>query len=1086
MTSSNHFARPRIILARGPRAGEQALLDSIEHSLEVLGQQVLTRPIHLLVPSHSLRNHLLDRLVRSRQRSVAGVTCWTLRGLAREILERAGEKPPVGGHLLPILVRRAARREHALRECLEHLRDGYGSLVGTVTDLLEAGLDPAHGEAIEESLAAEGRSVATAAEIRRARSLVRVANHVQEELEAFDLGAVSALLKRATEVLDTHPHPLLPCSGLHVYGFADATGLATDLVLASVKRYSGIVYLDNPPDPADWQQDEPTVEFGRRFNERLLDLGKAESVSEDTSRPPAISLVSALGTQAEVREIGWRIRSLLDNGARPEGIAVVARQPGPYRSALRTHFRRLAIPFSAVGSPGPQLPMGRQIQALLELLERRGQARLDRWLDARAIGSESTPLFDLRLALFGLGAGRLDELVDLPFDRAFKRDTYPLPVRVGFTTTEESGVHLHRRHVPTKALRQAKKEAAELCDLFDRWTRARHWTAHLEQFDRLSSLLGWSADQTMVRDIRHALDRLGNGVTDAFELDLDEWSSLVTGALESIGLERLGGRGGGVQILDVIEARGRTFEHLFLLGMNKGIFPRTVREDPALPDSLRQVLGREGHGVLPDLPRKLAGYAEERFLFAQLCSASPNVTLSWQVATDDNQEATPSPLVERLLWSSPAKRVRSPQSIAPSAEAQAAPRTEFENGIRAALWGSRRNLEANLTAAVPGDQKSTARALSRARLGIVDELNQPSGPESQLGPYFGFIGPAVDPADPRLSQPLYVTTLERFATCPWQTFLERVLRLETLPDPVDILPGLEPFAIGQLVHRVLEQLVAQGFDQNPSSLEEARSHDARSAPWPVEEELKRTVDRQADLVARDQGIVWDGYSAILGAVVMPFLEQARELIWSSPEGGRPVAVEMDCGVAVGQGEVVETLRFKADRVDSIAGRLMLTDYKTSRHGVSRSKTQKTRDRHLLAEIGKGRLLQAAAYAKAAGHPEDSGRYVFLRPDFTGTQESRIVSLQNSDVEIQHAFETAVSTLLGSWHGGTFFPRLVEPDRDSEPRACQYCAVAEACLRGDSGTRGRLRDWSEADREHTLTEQALLEAWSLGSKRGSTS
>ena len=135
---------------------------------------------------------------------------------------------------------------------------------------------------------------------------------------------------------------------------------------------------------------------------------------------------------------------------------------------------------------------------------------------------------------------------------------------------------------------------------------------------------------------------------------------------------------------------------------------------------------------------------------------------------------------------------------------------------------------------------------------------------------------------------------------------------------------------------------------------------------------------------------------------------------------------------------------------------------------------------------KGRLLQAAAYARAAGNPEDSGRYVFLRPDFTGTEESRIVSLQNGDVEIQNAFETAVSTLLDSWHGGTFFPRLVEPDRDSEPRACQYCSVAEACLRGDSGSRGRLRDWSGVDRQHTVAERALLETWSLGSIKGSTS
>lgn len=1083
----NHLARPRIVLARGPRSGERALLDSIEHSLELLGQQVLERPMHLLVPSHSLRNHLLDRVVRDHQRSVAGLTCWTLRGLAREILERAGKAPPMGGHILPILVRRAARQERPLRECLDHLRDGYASLVGTVTDLLEAGLEPVHGEAVEESLAAEGRAVATAAEIRRARSLVRVANRVQEELEQLGLGAVSTLLKQATEILDLHPDPLLRCSGFHVYGFADATGLATDLILASLKRFGGTVYLDQPPDPVDWQHNEPAIEFGRRFKERLLDLGKVEPASIDPPEPPEISLVSALGAQAEVRDVGWRIRRLLDDGVRPEGIAVVARQLEPYRSALRTHFRRLGIPYSAVATPGPQLPAGRRVEALLELLTRRRQLRLDRWLDARVADSGSIRIFDLRLALFGLGASRLDELADLPLDRVLRHDTYPLPVRVGFTTADDTDgdSRLQRRQVPSAALQQARDEAVQLCELFDSWTGTHRWTEHLEHFDRLLSLLGWTAEHGIVRDVRQTVDLIGRGTADSLEIDLDEWTLLLTGALGSLGLEQFGGRGGGVQILDVIEARSRTFEHLYLLGLNKGIFPRTVREDPAFPDSLRQVLGREGHGVLPDLPRKRAGYSEERFLFAQLYSSSPHLTISWQVATDDNKEVTPSPLIERVLWSSEATRVRSPQSIEPAAESETAPRTEFENGIRAAVWGSRRNLQANLAAAVPRDQSKMARPLALARLGIVDELNQPSGPASRLGPYFGFVGGATDPDDPRLAQPLYVTTLERFATCPWQTFVERILRLETLPDPVDILPGLDPWVIGQLVHRVLEQLAGPGSGQNPSTFEEARRRDPLLAGWPGDRDLMNIVDRQAALVASEQGIVWEGYAKILAQVVMPFLNQARVLTWSHAEGGGPVGVEMDGALATGGETTNRTLRFKADRVDAFAGRLVITDYKTSRHGVSKSKTQRTRDKHLVAEIGKGRLLQAAAYARASGGPEDSGRYVFLRPDFSGTEEARIVSVKTTDEEVQAAFEGAVSILLDSWYAGTFFPRLVEPDRDSEPRECQYCAVAEACLRGDSGARGRMRDWPAIDQERTDTESALLDTWSLGSKQGTT-
>jgi len=48
---------------------------------------------------------------------------------------------------------------------------------------------------------------------------------------------------------------------------------------------------------------------------------------------------------------------------------------------------------------------------------------------------------------------------------------------------------------------------------------------------------------------------------------------------------------GGVPVLTVTEARGRTFDHLFVLGLNAGSFPRPLGEDPLLPDAVRSALG---------------------------------------------------------------------------------------------------------------------------------------------------------------------------------------------------------------------------------------------------------------------------------------------------------------------------------------------------------------------------------------------------------------------------------------------------------------------------------------------------------------
>ena len=71
----------------------------------------------------------------------------------------------------------------------------------------------------------------------------------------------------------------------------------------------------------------------------------------------------------------------------------------------------------------------------------------------------------------------------------------------------------------------------------------------------------------------------------------------------------------GVQVMDAGSARGIPFQALFLVGMNEGVFPRTIREDPFLRDHARRVLETDlGYKI----SSKLAGYDEEKLLFALL------------------------------------------------------------------------------------------------------------------------------------------------------------------------------------------------------------------------------------------------------------------------------------------------------------------------------------------------------------------------------------------------------------------------------------------------------------------------------------
>ncbi len=1079
----SHPQRPAIVVCRGPRACEQALLENVVQETEELGSAVLTHPVYLLVPSHSLRDHILSRLARQRP-GFAGIGCLTLRGLAGDLLDRHGESPLPGSWLLPILVRRMARNQPPLRSSLDHLRDGYRSLIGTVTDLQEAGLDPAHAEAIDEVLAEEGRLVASVAAVQRSRSLVQVAVQVRQELERRGLGHVSSMLQRATELLRGAEDPPLPCSGFHVYGFADATGVATDLIEAALSRFGGTVYLDHPPDPADPSIPDPSFEFSRRFATRLTDIGTQTSDPPATPAPSEIQLIAALGGAAEVREVGWRVRSLLDDGVSPEEIGVVARRLESFGSEIRTHFDRLGIPFSAARFSGPLLPWGRQIRALLHLIQHREAARLERWLDARRTTESGVANFDLRLAFYGLGLSLIQDLAALRRDDVLAQESLPLPVRHGYADADDrdDGLRLTRRRVPTEALRQARNQASELCRMFDSWTGPQAWSGHRERLDSLLIHLGWTESTGLQQEVTKVVDRLSAGIPASVSLDYDELTQSLIDAFSGSGLDRFGGLGGGVQILDVTEARGRTFQHLFVLGMNRGVFPRSIREDPALPDELRRVLARQGHGVLPDLPLKRAGFAEERFLFAQLCSASPRVTLSWQAADDDNRELATSPLVERLSWSREPFRALSPLSEGVGADSSTRLRTGMESAIRAALRGSPRQIKAALAHAQPVDLSVPAAAVAAARWSVASELDRSPAEADRLGPYLGFVGEATDAADPRLAQALYITTLESFAVCPWRTFLEKLLRLEVLPDPVEILPGIDPFLIGQLVHRVLERLVETPQSAPASGFDEIRGSQPASFSWPDDERLLDLLNRAARSVARDQGIAWDGFPEILAEIARPYLIGARRLLALDPPGTGPVAVEMDAGLPIGRGETDHQLRFKIDRIDRAPDRLLLSDFKTGRRGVSQAKTRRTRDKHLLQAIRSGRLLQAAAYSRASGGHQDQGRYLFLHPDFRGAEDHRIVTIPADDVSAQSAFDQAVTSLDRAWQAGLFFPRLVEPEGDQEPNACEYCAVAEACVRGDSGLRGRLRSWTEERRPRDEVERILLDTWYLASDK----
>lgn len=1088
----------KIKIAHGARSVEALLLRDLGQLLGSgcrEGIPPLSHPVRIIVPSRSLRQHLAGLFVRHFGRPVAGVLVQTLRGAAGEIMERAGQGSHWGNWVLELLVRRFAREEPSLREVLDGLMDGYGTAVGTVLDFLDAGLEEVHGEALDEALLDLQPPVAPRATVERWRALVRVACRAQEALKSHKVGWISSAFKWAATLLQQDPRRL-PARAVLVHGFSDATGVATDLIEAMLRHCGAWIYWDRPHDPARPGQDDLGVQFTLRFFERLRSAATVEEDPQPLAPHPEVRVVRAAGVNAEIRDVALRIVSLWEQGIRPEGIGLVARDLSGYRIPIRFHFHRLGIPFSGLGTLGPPDGVGRKIRALLEFLKRKADCTVDQWLDVLEVEGG----LDLRLCFRSLGVARLHEVGPVNLEAVLTDSgDYPLPVRRGLTGEEEGAqeatVMAPRRRVPGKALTEAIELARDAIRTWATWPGSGSFLFHQEALLRLlrEGLL-WSQGLPFETQVLEALEALGQEIPGHISLSYDEFVLLLTHALRDAGAPAVGGAGGGVQVLDVMEARGRTFDHLFIVGLNKDVFPRLVKEDPLLPDTIRRALAV----VLPDLPIKALGHDEERYLFAQLVSSSPRITLSWQSVDENGKSLSPSPFLERLrlarAWAEP--EVAPPVYAAPT-HGTGSERDEVrpaqEHAIMVGLYGTRQHFGRILPLALAethfqeGD--TCLRALSEAKVAILQELDPdrrtPEGRERSvvLGPYFGFVGPIRLPADPRNSAPS-VSVLEQMASCPWRIFLGRLLRIEPVPDPLEALPGVDELLLGLVIHRALERMARGVLPEMPTVVDAAVRSDGVSADWPGEAEVERILAVEARRAIREAGIGVTGLARVLVAQARPYLRVAQGLDWSSgADDVRLLAAEVQGAVNVEDSHVSHRMvRFTADRLDRSQGRFRLTDYKTGKP-ISEAMKGGTRYRDFVREVRAGLRLQAVAYVLGMVGAEAEGRYVFLRPGIR--DDSREFRVTRADHDLVRAFGDAVRILMLAMDQGVFFPRLVDTDKKEEPRTCAYCEVAQACLRGDTGARSRLLTWLDGVRKSMTDgmglgrdEKAMLQLWDM--------
>src|SRR5437868_6363359 len=152
------------------------------------------------------------------------------------------------------------------------------------------------------------------------------------------------------------------------------------------------------------------------------------------------------------------------------------------------------------------------------------------------------------------------------------------------------------------------------------------------------------------------LERKERGAGDAGEARMGrrEFAQLLSQTLAEASLPPGGARGGAVQLMELRELPGRSFDHLLLTGLVDGELPARPLPDPLLSDEERRAINRAAKrmvfraasgsgepGLLP--PRQ----AEETLLFhLALCAARRSATLVWPRSDAQGRDALRSPFAD--------------------------------------------------------------------------------------------------------------------------------------------------------------------------------------------------------------------------------------------------------------------------------------------------------------------------------------------------------------------------------------------------------------------------------------------------------
>lgn len=1010
-------------------------------------------PLAVIVPSASLVEQLKPSLTRHESRSFLNIHFLTFHQLAlrlRDDLASVSNASPVPSLQLvddfffEQLVKQVVRRKLPGLEPLLRLPASSGTWKGlwaTVRDLKDAVVEPTTAlKALDEGVFEEEDRTWL-------RALFTLHAAVMEASRSLGVGSPDDLAASFNRNL-SHSSFLNGLQRVLYYGFYDLSQVQLSFFESVVRVAPATLYFP--------LQDRPAFFFARQFFERqLLPLADAhddrggEGDRTATRERVELSVTNVIGVEEELARVCREILTLVEvNHYRFDEIGVVARSLEPYQARLQSVFDHHLVPFTSTA--GRALSREPLVKTLLRLA--------------------SLPLNDFdRIAML--------DVVTSPFYRTQNAgsawtDLRPdrwrsLVYALGITKGEEEWRRL-AEPASSSILQDAETgsdeddrartgtgETAQTTYLWERVSRLIQdcqalpaqgsigtltdaflvlVTSHLhvpDLSDAPSTEYAESADlRTVGSLIRSSLNRLQQLDPLGGELAWEEWVELFQRVLDESSIPIEEERHQGVQVLDAMTARGRTVRALFVLGLNEKHFPRYVREDPFLRDRHRIVLESTlGYKI----DEKLSGHEEETLLFELLSrSATDRLSLSYQRADEAGRVLAPSGFIG-MATRDPRFVVKPEETVPRRLTVRICEQPSIQDLLPAEELALGCLLQGHDALPIL-DAMGRDRSLFEQGLATL-KTSERESPE--LGPFDGMVGvqASLSPAEPQRS--FSPTALERYATCPFQYFAEKVLRLE----PVRRLQPehLPPLTIGTLVHESLrlsyERLLL--FQWPDNQLTEAGVHAT------VHAAVSDTFGAHAATQGTGHALLWtlarEQVTELVQAAVSSDQGEYQET------GFRPVAFEAAAQGIVPLGSEGSSVSLKIhgtlDRVDYRAEppALRIVDYK-----FKQGNEIAAADRNLPLSAARGLRLQPPLYARMALPSLPAATDVQLL--FLAPQWKQPISRSTFDAglwtgPIGDMIRQTLSTLIQGIAKREFF---ILPDG-----YCDNCEFSGACRRHDT-------------------------------------